>query len=124
MMSVNGFALACNPSIAYCILITRLAVSLQKLVMHTITAESVCTSFGSTLSANPFAAVCKVAASFVGHGSCHAAREADMPLTETLQDMVKRILPLCHDSIASSDVWAESTNCSTRQQHMSKQHRL
>ena len=54
-------------------------------------------------AARPFAAVSKVGATapeFVGDGPCHALREADMPLTESLQDTVKRILPLWHDSIA------------------------
>lgn len=38
--------------------------------------------------------------SFVGDGPGHAMQHSDMPKTESLQDTVKRILPLWHDSIA------------------------
>lgn len=37
---------------------------------------------------------------FVGDGPGYAMQEAEMPLTESLQDTIKRILPLWHDSIA------------------------
>lgn len=37
---------------------------------------------------------------YVGDGPGHVMQEAQMPLTESLQDTVKRILPLWHDSIA------------------------
>lgn len=37
---------------------------------------------------------------YVGDGLGHVMQEAQMPLTESLQDTVKRILPLWHDSIA------------------------
>ena len=38
--------------------------------------------------------------SFVGDGPGHAMQHSEMPMTESLQDTVKRILPLWHDSIA------------------------
>ena len=38
--------------------------------------------------------------SFVGDGPCHAVSTSEMPLTESLQDTVKRLLPLWHDTIA------------------------
>lgn len=38
--------------------------------------------------------------SFVGNGPGHAMQKSEMPLTESLQDTIKRILPLWHDSIA------------------------
>lgn len=37
---------------------------------------------------------------FVGDGPGHAMSQADMPLTESLQDTFHRLLPLWHDSIA------------------------
>ncbi len=37
---------------------------------------------------------------FVGDGPGYAMQEAEMPLTESLQDTIKRILPLWHDRIA------------------------
>ena len=37
---------------------------------------------------------------FVGDGPGYAMQDAEMPLTESLQDTIKRILPLWHDSIA------------------------
>ncbi len=37
---------------------------------------------------------------FVGDGPGYAMQEAEMPLTESLQDTIKRILPVWHDSIA------------------------
>ena len=38
--------------------------------------------------------------SFVGDGPRHALSSSEMPLTESLQDTVKRLMPLWHDSIA------------------------
>ena len=37
---------------------------------------------------------------FVGDGPCHALSNSEMPLTESLQDTVERLMPLWHDSIA------------------------